>query len=291
MKLKDFYHLSVPGDGGCFFHAIASILYYEKNPTKLKNPRFTFEKESMKIRRKAVKWLKDNLNYVIKGTGLTISMEIEDAIQIEPEDAKREDNRKIRYKTFDEYLKFMSKNSSYTGQIEIYAVSEILQRNIRVFTSKNKKNPHERLNNMGLGYELKKLSYSTLPSSKDIYLYHNFGKGGSKGSHHFEPLIPKNKIGLIVSKKTKRTRQRRVTRNSVRRIRKDTRRIRKDTRSIKKDTRRIRKHTRRIKKDTRRIRKDTRRIRKGTRRIRKDTRRKTNETRKRDNRRNTKRRK
>ena len=44
----------------------------------------------MKIRRKAVKWLKDNLNYVIKGTGLTIRMEIEDAIQVEPEDAKKD---------------------------------------------------------------------------------------------------------------------------------------------------------------------------------------------------------
>lgn len=251
MKLKDFYHLSVPGDGGCFFHSIASILYYEKNPTKLKNPRFTLEKESMKIRRKAVKWLKDNLNYVIKGTGLTIRMEIEDAIQVEPEDAKRQDNRKIRYKTIDEYLKFMSKNSSYAGQIEIYAVSEILKRNMRVFTSKNRRNPHELLNNMGLGYELKNLSYSTLPSSKDIYLYHNFGKGGSKGSHHFEPLIPKKKIGLIVSKKTKRVEKRRVTRKDTRRIRKDTRRIRKDTRRIRKDTRRIRKDTRHIRKDTR----------------------------------------
>ena len=27
-----------------FFTQSASILYYEKNPTKLKNPRFTFER-------------------------------------------------------------------------------------------------------------------------------------------------------------------------------------------------------------------------------------------------------
>ena len=32
MKLKDFYHLSVPGDGDCFFHAVTSILHFEKNP-------------------------------------------------------------------------------------------------------------------------------------------------------------------------------------------------------------------------------------------------------------------
>jgi hypothetical protein len=212
-------------------------------------------------------------------------MEIEDAIQVEPEDAKRQHNRKIRYKTIDEYLKFMSKDSSYAGQIEIYAVSEILKRNMRVFTSKNRRNPHEILNNMGLGYELKNLSYSTLPSSKDIYLYHNFGKGGSKGSHHFEPLIPKKKIGLIFSKKTKRVEKRRVTRKDTRRTRKETRRTRKETRRTRKETRRIRKETRRIRKNTRRTRKNTMRTRKDTRRTRKDKRKRNTK------RRNTRRRK
>ena len=194
----------------------------------------------MKIRRKAVKWLKDNLNYVIKGTGLTIRMEIEDAIQVEPEDAKRQNNRKIRYKTIDEYLKFMSKNSSYAGQIEIYAVSEILKRNMRVFTSKNRRNHHERLNNMGLGYELKNLSYSTLPSSKDIIFTTTLEKEEVKVLITLNHLVLKRKIGLIVSKKTKRVEKRRVTRKETRRIRKETRRVRKETRRIRKETRRIR---------------------------------------------------
>ena len=51
MKLKDFYHLSVPGDGDCFFHAIASILHFEKNPVlkhtkdpkKVKNIKFNWK--------------------------------------------------------------------------------------------------------------------------------------------------------------------------------------------------------------------------------------------------------
>ena len=62
MKLKDFYHLSVPGDGDCFFHAIASILHFEKNPVlkhtkdpkKVKNIKFNLEKESKAIRRRVV---------------------------------------------------------------------------------------------------------------------------------------------------------------------------------------------------------------------------------------------
>ena len=55
----------------------------------------------------------------------------------------------------------MNKGGTYAGQIEIYAVCELLQRNLRVFTSKNSKDHNETLNNIGLGYELKDLSYST----------------------------------------------------------------------------------------------------------------------------------
>ena len=214
MQLKDFYHLSVPEDGGCFFHSIAAVLHFEKNPVlnhtkdpkKVENIQFKLGKESMAIRTRAVNWLKDNLDYVIKGTGLTIRMEIEDDIKEEQTNAKKENNRSPNYKTIDEYLKFMHKNGSYAGQIEIYAVSEVLQRNLRVFTSKNPKDHNESLQNIGLGYELKKLSYSTLPSSKDIYLYHNFGKKGvTKGRHHFEPLIPRTIIKIQYSEEKKST--------------------------------------------------------------------------------------
>ena len=228
MQLKDFYHLSVPGDGGCFFHSIAAVLQFEKKPVlnhtkdpkKVENIQFKLGKESMAIRTRAVNWLNDNLDYVIKGTGLTIRMEIEDDIKEEQTNAKKENNRSPNYKTIDEYLKFMRKNGSYAGQIEIYAVCEVLQRNIRVFTSKNPKDHNESLQNIGLGYELKELSYSTLPSSKDIYLYHNFGiKGVTKGRHHFEPLIPRKIIKIQYSEEKKSTGGIRKVRkhNSVRR--------------------------------------------------------------------------
>ena len=213
MKLKDFYHLSVPGDGDCFFHSIASILHFEKgpilkhtkDPNKVKNIQFNLGKESMALRRKVVNWLKNNLDYVVKGIGLTIRMEIEEAVENEVATAEEKDEDPD-YTTVDEYLKYMNKGGTYAGQIEIYAICELLQRNLRVFTSKNPNNHNEHLNNIGLGYELKDISYSTLPSSKDIYLYHNFGKKGvTKGRHHFEPLIPRKIIKLEKSSEKKST--------------------------------------------------------------------------------------
>ena len=213
MKLKDFYHLSVPGDGDCFFHSIASILHFEKNPIlkhtndpkKVKNIKFNLGKESMALRRRVVDWLKNNLNYVVKGIGLTIRMEIEEAVQNEVAIAEEKDTDPD-YTTVDEYLEYMGKRGTYAGQIEIYAVCELLQRNLRVFTSKNSKDHNETLKNIGLGYELKDISYSALPSSKDIYLYHNFGKKGvTKGRHHFEPLIPRKIIKLEKSSEKKST--------------------------------------------------------------------------------------
>ena len=238
MKLKDFYHLSVPGDGDCFFHAVTSILHFEKNPVlkhtkdpkKVKNIKFNLGKESMALRRRVVDWLKNNLDYVVKGIGLTIRMEIEDAVQNEVAIAEEKD-RDPAYTTVDEYLEYMNTGGTYAGQIEIYAVCELLQRNLRVFTSKNPKNHNERLNNIGLGYELIDLSYSTLPSSKDIYLYHNFGKKGvTKGKHHFEPLIPRKIIQLEKSSEKKST-------GGIRKVQKQTRRVQKPV----KQTRRVQK--------------------------------------------------
>ena len=34
MNFKSFYHLSVPGDGACFFHTLVTILEIEGDPTE-----------------------------------------------------------------------------------------------------------------------------------------------------------------------------------------------------------------------------------------------------------------
>jgi hypothetical protein len=213
MKLSDFYHLSVPGDGGCFFHSIVAILEVEEKDDVV-GYKFSYEKDSMNLRKKCVSWLRKNLDYEVKGTGLSIRMEIDDAINDEAEISER-DERDPRYSSVNEYLKYISDNDAYAGQIEIYAVSELLKRNIRVFTSKNK-TKNAILKNLGLGYEINN------SSEKDIFLYHNFGKKVSAGSHHFEALIPKKNIKGAKKHKSTRTvkrkqTQRRVDRRTVKR--------------------------------------------------------------------------
>ena len=160
MKLSDFHLLNVPGDGGCFFHSIVTILDVDKNPDKYKQ-KFNLRKESFNMRKRCISWLKKNLNYKIKGTGLSIRHEIDDAVNEEIR-LSEENNRDPHYTTINEYLTYMLDDSSYAGQIEIYATAELLKRNIRVYTSEGN-TPNTPLKNIGLGYELNK------DSNKDIF--------------------------------------------------------------------------------------------------------------------------
>lgn len=188
MKYSDFYHLPVKPDGACFFNAISGIFHLESKMKKVKGKTITYkidsklwEKESMKLRQRCVKWLQNNLDYVVKDIGTNIEAEI---LYDLPE------NDSITVKTLKGYFDYMKTLKGYAGQIEIYAISEIFQRNIRTFIDKN-----GRLSNVGLGYEI-------VPKDimNDIYIYHNLGDvGNAKGFHHFEILFPKKKA-IIVSK-------------------------------------------------------------------------------------------
>ena len=191
MKLGDFYHLNVPGDGACFFHSIVAILEVEKSKN-VTDYKFSSGKESLKMRQRVVSWLRNHLDYIVKGMGMSISGEINDTVQNEAH-LSSVNGRAPKYTTIAEYLTFMSDESSYAGQIEIYAVSELLKRNIRVYTSK-RNHPDEPLKNIGLGYVINTTSQggqSVGPNINDISLYHNFGKKVGQGLHHFEPLLPK----------------------------------------------------------------------------------------------------
>jgi hypothetical protein len=188
MKYSDFYHLPVKPDGACFFNAISGIFHLESKMKKVKGKTITYkidsklwDKESMKLRQRCVKWLQNNLDYVVKDIGTNIEAEI---LYDLPE------NNSITDKTLKGYFNYMKKLKGYAGQIEIYAISEIFQRNIRTFINKN-----GTLSNVGLGYEI-------VPKNimNDIYIYHNLGDVGNvKGIHHFEILFPKKKA-IIVSK-------------------------------------------------------------------------------------------
>jgi len=188
MKYSDFYHLPVKPDGACFFNAISGIFHLENKMKKVKGKTITYKidpkiwlKESLSLRLKCVQWLQNNPNYVIKDIGTNIKSEI-------LEDLNYNDN--ITDKTLKGYFDYMKTLKGYAGQIEIYAISEIFQRNVRTFIDKN-----GTLSNVGLGYEI-------VPKDimNDIYIYHNLGTvGNAKGFHHFEILFPKKKA-IIVSK-------------------------------------------------------------------------------------------
>jgi len=188
MKYSDFYHLPVKPDGACFFNAISGIFHLESKMKKVKGKTITYkidskvwDKEAMKLRQRCVKWLQNNLNYVVKDIGTNIESEIK-------EDLKH--NNSITDKTLKGYFDYMKTLKGYAGQIEIYAISEIFQRNVRTFIDKNGK-----LSNVGLGYEI-----VPKDNMNDIYIYHNLGDvGNAKGFHHFEILFPKKKA-IIVSK-------------------------------------------------------------------------------------------
>ena len=105
------------------------------------------------MRLKVIDWLKNNLNLRIDN-GLTIEENIELLL---------DDNNEIN--TVPKYLKNMSKNKTYGGQIEIFAISYLLNRNIKTFIDKG-----NRYSSIGLGNKIKQESNDT------IHLYHNLQK-------------------------------------------------------------------------------------------------------------------
>ena len=225
MKLEEFYHLKSPPDGGCFFHSLATIFEIEKFNTiekvrKTKGKPFVLMKESNDLRKRVVDWLSKNMDYRIKGIGLRLEDELQE--EIDNEIAIAEDNdRDPKYESIEDYLKFMSDNSAYSGQFEIYAISELFGRNIRVFTEKPPKSGN--LHNFGLGYELNN-------NKNDIFLFHNLSNKKDATQHHFEPLIlkstivkgsgkPKSVKKNTPSKPTKRTTRRKAeSKRTTRRV-------------------------------------------------------------------------
>ena len=244
MKLEEFYHLKSPPDGGCFFHSLAIIFEIEifntiEKVRKTKGKPFFLMKESNELRKRVVDWLSKNMDYRIKGIGLRLEDELQE--EIDNEIAVAEDNdRDPKYESIEDYLKFMSDNSAYSGQFEIYAISELFGRNLRVFTEKPPKSGN--LHNFGLGYELNN-------NKNDIFLFHNLSNKKDATQHHFEPLILKSTIvkgsdkPISVKKKASPKPAKRTTRRKAEPKRTGSRRVdrRRTTRRVdrRRTTRRV----------------------------------------------------
>ena len=168
--MSKFTKVNVAGDGSCYFHAVSGFLEMEK---LIKNKKTYYKKGNAKdLRKKVVNWLRNNLNFKYPN-GLTIKDDIEDELQNNP-----------NLNSISDYLQYMSKESSYAGQIEITATANLLNRSIRVYILKN-----GQYHNVGLGYKIQN-------SKDDITLFHNMKPGKSKGDH-FEILFPTSKGDVI----------------------------------------------------------------------------------------------
>ena len=168
--MSKFTKVNVAGDGSCYFHAVSGFLEMEK---LVKNKKTYYKKGNAKdLRKKVVNWLRNHTNFKYPN-GLTIKDDIEDELQNNP-----------NLHSISDYLQYMSKESSYAGQIEITATANLLNRNIRVYILKN-----GQYHNVGLGYKINN-------SKDDITLFHNMKPGKSKGDH-FEILFPKSKGNVI----------------------------------------------------------------------------------------------
>lgn len=187
MEKHSVKHLSVPGDGNCLFNAIVNSLHIQKVKKKYKNKYYSyplsrdeFYKKAMNLRKRTVKWLQNNLDFLVGITGRTIEQEINEDLDW----SNSQDD-------INGYLERMKKTGEYGGQIEITALSNLLKKNIKTFIDKDNK-----YNEIGLGYKLDN-------SDNYIYLFHNFKKSKSNTCYHFEILIPKKEITIISHKKFK----------------------------------------------------------------------------------------
>ena len=193
MKYEDFIHMSVPGDGACFFHSLAAILGLEGDPIPSDQTMKQTDKNrnalAKKLRKECVDWLEKNLDYKIAQIGMTIRDEIEEAVRY------CNDTNCGNYKSVKEYLTYMRKNKAYAGQIEIYAMSYYLGRSIRVYIRDKGK-----FKSSGLGFMIG-LKHDPMD---DIHIYHNIGESSGNNEHHFEPLYPKVKAKKEVKQITKK---------------------------------------------------------------------------------------
>ena len=184
LNKKEISVIKVDGDGNCLFKCIVQQLHINKNIRHLVNNFFSFkmsrsnllDDESDKLRQLTVDWLENNLDHILP-TGLTIKDDIEDII------SEYEDINSV-----EEYLLEM-RNLRYAGQLEIYALSNILKKNINVFTNSNND-----FYSIGMGNIYNKAT------KDDIYLYHNLMDMYDENGHHYNLIYLKGK-SMIISKK------------------------------------------------------------------------------------------
>ena len=181
----DISLIKVIGDSNCLFNCIVQQLhldgnikyYVDNNYTYKLNQSKEYEKFSEDLRQSVVDWLDNNLDFLLP-TGLTIKEDILDSI-----------NYDENLSTIRDYLLDM-RGYKFAGQIEIYALSNMLKKNISVLTEID-----DTYYSLGMGN-----IYNGL-SDDNIYLYHNMLEQEDENEYHYNLLYLNNNSKIITKKK------------------------------------------------------------------------------------------
>ena len=185
LNKDDISLIKVIGDSNCLFNCIVQQLhldvnikyYVDNNYTYKLNQSKEYEKFSEDLRQSVVDWLDNNLDFLLP-TGLTIKEDILDSI-----------NYDENLSTIRDYLLDM-RGYKFAGQIEIYALSNMLKKNISVLTEID-----NTYYSLGLGNIYNKLS------DDNIYLYHNMLEQEDENEYHYNLLYLNNNSKIITKKK------------------------------------------------------------------------------------------
>ena len=177
--------IKVLGDSNCLFNCIIQYVHLNKNIinfidnnyTYKLNPCKQYEKLSEELRQTVIDWLENNLDFLLP-TGLTIKDDILDAIQYDE-----------NLSSIQDYFLDM-RGYKFAGQIEIYALSNIIKKNIIVLTEVD--NEYYSLG-MGNIYDNN--------SNDNIYLYHNILEQVNENEYHYNLIYLNNKSKIITKKK------------------------------------------------------------------------------------------
>ena len=177
--------IKVLGDSNCLFNCIIQYVHLNKNIinfidnnyTYKLNPCKQYEKLSEELRQTVIDWLENNLDFLLP-TGLTIKDNILDAIQYDE-----------HLSSIQDYFLDM-RGYKFVGQIEIYALSNIIKKNIIVVTEVD-----------GEYYSLGMGNIYDNNSNDNIYLYHNMLEQVNENEYHYNLIYLNNKSKIITKKR------------------------------------------------------------------------------------------
>lgn len=177
--------IKVLGDSNCLFNCIIQYVHLNKNIinfidnnyTYKLNPCKQYEKLSEELRQTVIDWLENNLDFLLP-TGLTIKEDILDAIEYDE-----------NLSSIQDYFLDM-RGYKFAGQIEIYALSNIIKKNIIVLTEVD-----DEYYSLGMG------NIYNNNSNDNIYLYHNMLEQVNENEYHYNLIYLNNKSKIITKKR------------------------------------------------------------------------------------------